>query len=600
MRLKKYSVLYLVLLAILFVYPSCSEDTPQIPQEEVVEDEDIEDEDVEEEILEQIVTLSENEVTLEIDDEIILIPEFGDFDIPKRTYSWQVENPDIIDISENEDYSATITAIKEGETLVIFKSKDDELKAECKITVIDSGDGIVRILAIGNSFSQDALEYYLYGLADAEDIKVEIGNLYIGGASLDLHLTNAVNNKDVYQYRVIDEEGNKTNTQNTSIGTALTDKDWDYVSFQQHSPYSGKYDSYTYPLPRLFNYVKEKTTNSKVKYVLHQTWAYEQTSTHSGFAGYNNDQMTMYNAIVDAVWRAKDLVDIDIVVPAGTAIQNGRTSIIGDNFCRDGYHLDVNIGRYTASCAWFETIFGKNVVGNSYKPTTLSEYEAEIAQNAAYFAVTNPKEVTEMVDFQTVGTSVPLTDPVFISFGLTDPVEGWNGFFGWDGSQKGAYILNLKDSKGKETGISARITETFNSRNTNGELATSTEFNIPSSISKYNFYGNSTDTWGEKDIKQSTFVLSGLLKDKKYNLCYFGSRGGVSVRESREVKFISKGSNEVIVNLESANNKSNIVCANNMQPDDKGEIAVTVTAGDKNNNKYGFYHITAMRISPAN
>ena len=104
-----------------------------------------------------------------------------------------------------------------------------------------------------------------------------------------------------------------------------------------------------------------------------------------------NDEFTfrkMYNAIVDAVWKVKDLVDIDIIVPAGTAIQNGRTSIIGDNFCWDGYHLDLNIGRYTAACTWFEKIFEKNVVGNPFKPSTLKDFEAEIAQNAAHLAIT--------------------------------------------------------------------------------------------------------------------------------------------------------------------------------------------------------------------
>ena len=55
--------------------------------------------------------------------------------------------------------------------------------------------------------------------------------------------------------------------------------------------------------------------------------------------------MTMYRAIVDAVWKAKDLAGIELVVPAGTAIQNGRTSYIGDKFTRDGYY---EIGR--ASC----------------------------------------------------------------------------------------------------------------------------------------------------------------------------------------------------------------------------------------------------------
>ena len=49
----------------------------------------------------------------------------------------------------------------------------------------------VRILAIGNSFSQDAVEQYLHELAEAEGISTIIGNMFIGGCSLERHVKNA-------------------------------------------------------------------------------------------------------------------------------------------------------------------------------------------------------------------------------------------------------------------------------------------------------------------------------------------------------------------------------------------------------------------------
>jgi len=255
-------------------------------------------------------------------------------------------------------------------------------------------DGVIRILAIGNSFSQDAVETYLYELAKNAGQSVVIGNLYIGGASLDLHWKNASVNKAAYSYRKIGLDGKKVTLDKTSIETAVADEEWDYISFQQASSFSGQYNTFVTPLPLLYNYVKQKTTNPEVKYILHQTWAYAKNSTHKGFANYNNNQGAMYSAIVDAVGRAKDLIKADLLVPAGTAIQNGRNSILGDNFTRDGYHLDVNIGRYTAACTWFEAIFGKSVIGNPFKPDALSDYEAKIAQYAAHSAVMKPNEVT--------------------------------------------------------------------------------------------------------------------------------------------------------------------------------------------------------------
>ena len=53
-------------------------------------------------------------------------------------------------------------------------------------------DGVIRILAIGNSFSQDAVEQYLYELFDVAGIKVVIGNMYIPGCPLERHYNNSV------------------------------------------------------------------------------------------------------------------------------------------------------------------------------------------------------------------------------------------------------------------------------------------------------------------------------------------------------------------------------------------------------------------------
>jgi hypothetical protein len=85
-------------------------------------------------------------------------------------------------------------------------------------------DSIIRILAIGNSFSDDAVEHYLYGLAKAGGYKVIIGNMYIGGCSLETHWKNASENKDAYNYRKIDVNGNKTKTPKVSLEAAIADE----------------------------------------------------------------------------------------------------------------------------------------------------------------------------------------------------------------------------------------------------------------------------------------------------------------------------------------------------------------------------------------
>ena len=253
----------------------------------------------------------------------------------------------------------------------------------------------VRILAIGNSFSQDAVEQYLHELAEAEGISTIIGNMFIGGCSLERHVKNARDNAPAYAYRKIGTDGKKREKGKMSLETVLADEDWDYVSLQQASPFSGMYETYEASLPELIEYVKARLPK-KTKLMLHQTWAYASTSKHSGFKNYNCNQLTMYQAIADAVKKAAKANKIKIVIPSGTAIQNARTSFIGDHLNRDGYHLDVKIGRYTAACTWFERVFKHNVVGNPYAPEGLDEARKAVAQKAAHAAVKHPYKVTEL------------------------------------------------------------------------------------------------------------------------------------------------------------------------------------------------------------
>lgn len=520
---------------------------------------------------------------------------------PSKGYKWQVANANIATVAVNADFSAMVVGKRAGTTEVVLVSMAGKKMASCIVTVVagtveePQDDGITKILAIGNSFSEDALENHFYGLANAKGHKVIIGNLYIGGASLTLHLQNATNNATAYSYRKINRQGVKATTANTSIQTALWDEDWDYISFQQESPNSGVFSTFT-PLVALYDYVAARATNPQVRYVLHQTWAYANNSTHSGFANYGKDQDVMYAAIVDAYSKAKNLIPADRIVPTGTAIQNGRTSIIGDNFCRDGYHLDVNIGRYTASCAWFEAIFGESVIGNSYKPAALGAYETEIAQHAAHFATLDPNKVTEMVDYQGSGGVSDFTEPILINFGGTSTPYDWNGLTQFTANTT---IPNLHDKVGKNTNIALTIVEPFNGRNLNGPTTTTTAMNIPGSVSSDSYYGNPEAAWEGKLVERSVVRLSGMNKDKKFKLCFFGARAGAG-NENRETKYTVTGANEVITYLDAANNTSNIACADQVQPNANGEITITLTAGDNNNNQYGFYYINALSLTQVN
>lgn len=56
----------------------------------------------------------------------------------------------------------------------------------------------MKILAIGNSFSQDATTY-LHQTAQAQGVEMEVYNLYIGGCPLEKHALNLETNEPAYE-----------------------------------------------------------------------------------------------------------------------------------------------------------------------------------------------------------------------------------------------------------------------------------------------------------------------------------------------------------------------------------------------------------------
>ena len=254
-----------------------------------------------------------------------------------------------------------------------------------------AADGALKILTIGNSFSDDSMEY-VYQVAESLGVKeIVLGNLYIGGCSLATHLSNASGDKGAYTYR-LNTSGTWSSTGGYKISTAVKSDDWDFISFQQASGSSGLADTYD-SLVELINIVEP--LNPSARLVWHMTWAYQSNSGHQDFPTYNKNQMTMYNAIVNAV-QTKILTNdrIEIVIPAGTSIQNVRTSYVGDTLTRDGYHLSYDYGRYIASLTFVKALTGISIDGISYKPSGVTDEKVLIAVEAVNNAVANPFTVT--------------------------------------------------------------------------------------------------------------------------------------------------------------------------------------------------------------
>ncbi len=251
----------------------------------------------------------------------------------------------------------------------------------------------IKILAIGNSFSTDTMQYLYDILKDGGIEDIVLGNLYYGGCSLDQHYIFHKGNSPSYKYYK-NTTGKWEVTDDYRMSAALVDEKWDYVSLQQTSKTCGIASSYS-RLDDLIAVVKAKCPDSKLMF--NMTWAYQQDSTHSSFPNYDRDQMKMYNMTIDVTKEVIEPLGFDVIIPCMTSIQNARTSFMGDTLTRDGFHLDYYIGRYIAGLTWYSAITGLSVDDIEYNPSTgkINADMIKAAKEAVKNAIAEPLKITE-------------------------------------------------------------------------------------------------------------------------------------------------------------------------------------------------------------
>lgn len=225
---------------------------------------------------------------------------------------------------------------------------------------------MIRVLAIGNSFSQDAMAY-LHDMAFAGGIDAHVVNLYIGGCPLRDHWENAEGGLSRYDY----ELNGRSTGRNVSIREALCEGGWDFVTFQQVSGDSGLPETYFPYLTNLSVYVRQYAPNAVQ--LIHETWAYETDSDHPAFEHYGRSQQAMFNALRAAYRRAAAAIGARPIV-SGDVIQALRAmppfdyAHGGQTLCRDGYHMHLLYGRYTVAAVWYECVLGGDIRQNGFVP----------------------------------------------------------------------------------------------------------------------------------------------------------------------------------------------------------------------------------------
>ncbi len=224
----------------------------------------------------------------------------------------------------------------------------------------------MKILAIGNSFSEDATAY-LYRIASSAKTELSVVNLCIGGCSLEMHANNLRTDAKAYKKFVNTDYIEET----VSIKDTLLSDTWDAVTIQQVSYLSGLIDTYEPYAQELINTIKQYSPSAKIYF--HKTWAYEIDSTHNGFSNYGCSQKRM----LDMINKTSDIFCKDNnlqIIPTGDVIAALRNTSAfdyangGESLCRDGFHMQKIYGRYAVGAAYFQTITGISIKKSDFAP----------------------------------------------------------------------------------------------------------------------------------------------------------------------------------------------------------------------------------------
>lgn len=258
----------------------------------------------------------------------------------------------------------------------------------------------LKLLAITSSFGLNTTEY-LYDIAVAHGAEdVIVGRLYFSGCSLEEHVTYANENAMKYTYTKIDSEtGHWQTMDSVNMDFGIKDEDWDIIFIQQSAHESSQVDTYKDYIDQLMEYVNKTKTNPNARYIWNLTWAFQGDCTDKVFDLYNKDQLKMYQSIVNAVnEKVLPRTDIAAISPTGTAIQNVRTSYIGDTLTRDTLHLN-ELGRIIAGYTLYGALTDKPIesfeLGYVDGMPALTDTDKALILEAVNAALEKPFEVTQ-------------------------------------------------------------------------------------------------------------------------------------------------------------------------------------------------------------
>ena len=297
----------------------------------------------------------------------------------------------------------------------------------------------LRILAVGNSYTQDST-MYLWNIANdlgAEDVVV--GRMFHAGARLYEHWRAAQKlegYEDFYLYTEQTSDDGEVGFDGVSLEYGVKAQDWDIIVLQAWYPdacyglnggvVEGSQVEDEEWLNLLTNYFKQTATNENVELGFNMIWSQERQLSESNvnsnpvFNNANNYGNTVadWSSIVDQTsLHILNNENYQYLIPVGTAVENARTSYLAGirgttaqgnammgGLQRDAVHLN-DIGKYIAAMTWVKTINPQlNLDNLDYVPTVKYQgtddeiFDAdiiEVAKESVNNAITDWDSITK-------------------------------------------------------------------------------------------------------------------------------------------------------------------------------------------------------------
>lgn len=232
------------------------------------------------------------------------------------------------------------------------------LRADWQVYPTVKTDGTFRVLAIGNSFTEDFMAHLpeLLRLAGADSVTV--CKATVPGTSLEYHLGQVTRPDSAYAFqesvggRPFSDAANGPTTLKACVDYA----DWDVIVLQQLSYLSGDYSTIAPFLAPLVDNLSLGHPRAQIAW--HETWAYAKSYDGAVFGRYGHSQATMDSMIVAALRHLLiDEARVARVVPSGEALRQARAAEADPlGLTAEGRHLD-NRGRLLAAYTLFESLF---------------------------------------------------------------------------------------------------------------------------------------------------------------------------------------------------------------------------------------------------